>query len=249
MYCRPFRFWCNEDQDDNTATTPDKNAEKVPATTPDSSNGQIDPRRDLEDYTRLHLYFGGLQAGIADGTFKIGLKWKNVNGPSTPAIKVYQAAESDGGSKYLTDDSVADSQISGDYKTVKATVTGITAVMLPTSLFPNFSEQNPPVHLLFEGVSPGKAQLVVTFTNPTAPRSGKGRVCGSILSTFGRCIGKLRRLALRTIIQSLHKPAAARHRSQQWNAWKTQTGMSMMTMRRYLGRRPTKTSSLCTAGT
>ncbi|MFA7233171.1 MAG: LamG-like jellyroll fold domain-containing protein [Terrimicrobiaceae bacterium] len=163
---KPWRWWINDDNDGTG-----DGSENVGGAA-DSADAEIKSKRDLEDLTRLWFYFGGMQASIADGTFKIGLKWKSVTG--SPSIKIYQAVETDGGVAYLTSDATAGSQIGGTYKTAKATVSGSTSVMLPTDVFTNFSEQNPTAHLLFEGVSEGKGQLVVTIHKSDGTEIGEG---------------------------------------------------------------------------
>lgn len=163
-----FRFWVNDDDDRNNEDHPGSGQK-------DCADNQIQSLRDLEDFARLHLYFGGLQAGIADGTFKVGLKWKNT-GALKPVIKVFHAVEADGGTAYLSNEATAAEQIGGDYKTVKAMVSAesTTAAILPASVFANFSTENPVAHLLFEGVSEGKGELVVTLHKSDGTEIGEG---------------------------------------------------------------------------
>lgn len=164
-----FRFWVNDDDDGSG------DGEEIFGSNPDSADNEVRSKRDLEDFTRLYLYFGGLQAGIVDGTFKIGLKWKNT-GALKPVIKVYQAVEADGGTAYLSSETTAAAQISGDYQTAKATVSGANAAaaLLPASAFANYSAENPVAHLLFEGVSEGMGELVVTLHKADGTEIGEG---------------------------------------------------------------------------
>ena len=163
----PFRFWCNDDNDGTG------NGVELLGGAADSSDTEIGSKRDLEDFTRLWLRIGGLHKEIADGTVKIGLKWRNSSGAS---INVYRAAEANGRARYLTRNGPATSQISGDYKTAQATVTGTAAAMFPTDVFVNLSDQRPNTYFLFEGVSEGKGQLVVTLhtANGTEIAEGPG---------------------------------------------------------------------------
>ncbi len=163
---KPFRFWINSDNDG----TGDGN--EVLNSSADSADNEIKSTRDLEDFTRLHLYIGGVQDAVADGTFSIGLEWRNTNGTS-PAIKVYRAAEPTGGNKYLTNESnsyAAILQTAAPFKTALGTVSSGGSFKLPSDFFqstgsgiPAFSEDDPTRYLVFEGVGEGKGQLVMTF--------------------------------------------------------------------------------------
>jgi pimeloyl-ACP methyl ester carboxylesterase len=161
---RPFRFWCNDDNDGTG------NGAEFLGGVADSSDTEIGSKRDLEDFARLWLRIGALHKEIAAGTIKIGLKWRN---STNPAIKVYRAAEANGRTRYLTGNAAATSQISGDYKTAKATVVGTTATMLPTSVLASLTEQRPTTHFLFEGVSEGTGQLVLTIHTADGKETGE----------------------------------------------------------------------------
>lgn len=163
---QPFRFWCNDD--DRT------NKDHPGSTTKDSTNSQIESFRDLEDFTRLYLYIGGLQDSVADGTFSVGLEWRNTDGTS-PAIKVYQAAEVDGGDQYLRTALGAANQATGTKATALGTVSSSSSFKFPASFWegdvltgrPELSEENPNRHVIFEGSGEGKGQLVLTFWKGT----------------------------------------------------------------------------------
>jgi hypothetical protein len=142
--------------------------------------------RDLEDHARLWLYIGGLQTALANGNLAIGLKW--VPFPNTafgtnnsPSIKLFQAVESDGGSSYLTDSTIAAAQVTGNFANAIQDASGIaggpnhTIVMPPTSgsrdydfvlpqtLVANLTSSNSPVHLLFEGCTRGQGELTIVI--------------------------------------------------------------------------------------
>ena len=161
----PFRFWCNDDND-GTA-----NGAEVIGGAADSSDLEIKSKRDLEDFARLWLRIGGLHKEIGAGTIKIGLKWRESTNPS---VKLFKAAEANGRTRYLTHNGPATAQISGDYRTAKASVTGTAPAILPTSVFSTFSEQRPNTFFLFEGVSEGKGQLVVTLHNANGTETAEG---------------------------------------------------------------------------
>jgi hypothetical protein len=116
---KPFRFWCNDDDDKNAQGT-----ETVPVANPDNQDNHIGSLRDLEDFAKLHIYLGGLQEAIANRDIQVGLEWRNTSG-GTPAINVYQAAESDGGDEYVRnsdgDETWAKNQSDGQFKTKLST--------------------------------------------------------------------------------------------------------------------------------
>ncbi|MEO0454811.1 MAG: hypothetical protein AAFY98_11860, partial [Verrucomicrobiota bacterium] len=160
----PYRFWLNDDDDRNNEDHPG-------STILDSANDIIESERDLEDFTRLQIYIGGLHSSFADGTYQIGLKWK---GTTSAAIKVYQSIEADGGTLYLEDTTKASEQISGGYQNTKGHIQGAEAVLLQGMDFTGMNENNPYVHLLFEGVTEGKGELIVTVHDSSGAEIGQG---------------------------------------------------------------------------
>jgi len=168
---KPFRFWINDDNDSGEQDHPGSNAK-------DSDSNTIVSLRDLEDFTRLHLNIGGLQDGIADGTITVGLEWRNATG--SPSIKVFQAAEVDGGDQYLKTDVAAGNQKTGTFGTALGTVSNGGSFKFPASFWqsnlmglPKLDAAHPNRYLLFEGVTEGKGQLVLTFWKGST-RMGEG---------------------------------------------------------------------------
>jgi hypothetical protein len=135
----------------------------MPVRTQDCADNQVKYKRDLEDFQRIWLNVRPVDVFKENGSYSVGLKWKNVTG--SPTIQIYQAVETDGGSAYLTDDPVAGRQIANDYGTAKAVVSGTSAVVLPSSLFKNLSGQSANVYLIFESASVGKGELVPVLCN------------------------------------------------------------------------------------
>ncbi len=162
---KPFRFWINDDNDGNSGA----GEENVDSTRKDFSDGLIKSTRDLEDFTRLHVHIGSLHDEIANGIISVGLEWRNATG--TPSIKVYQAAEADGGDQYLKTERDASSQILGATATTLGTVSTGASFKLPVSFWqpdplaekPALSADHPNRYLIFEGAGEGKGQLVLTF--------------------------------------------------------------------------------------
>jgi hypothetical protein len=154
---KPFRFWINDDDDG----TPDDEREVVPPRTKDYQDARIQTMRDLEDFSRLHLSVNGLHDRIADGTFKIGLKFTNATGGSAK-INVYKCQDPEGSPSYLTEQAVALAQISGAGARRLGEVTSDSPLVLPADFWKD-AEQNSPKCLLFEGSAEGKAKLVLTI--------------------------------------------------------------------------------------
>ncbi len=178
---KPYRFWINEDQDDSDTAGIENlasyNGVTAPYNAPNSSTdyktGTIHTKRNLEDFARLCIYVGGLQDAIKSGTLSVALKWENVT--DSPAINVYKAVETDGGSQYLTDDGTAAQQIADDdHNKTKGKITGTNSVVLDSSLFANLSTTNSTTYCLFEGAGVGKGKLVIVFKDASGKEIGEG---------------------------------------------------------------------------
>lgn len=167
---KPYRFWVNDDNDSGDEDHPGSSIQ-------DYANFEIEGKRDLEDFARLHLNIGGFYEAIASGQIKIGLKWKNVTGD--PSIRVYRAVESDGKDNYLRDDNVAGQQVTGVYK---ACITDIhnrqkvaaSGFIFPTSFWSGLSAENTKKNLLFEVSGEGGGQLVLTIHKSDGTEIGEG---------------------------------------------------------------------------
>lgn len=169
---KPFRFWLNDDCDLDTG-------ELVPVFITDAAPNiigglyTIGSNRDLEDFTRLWLYIGGLQDAIAAGTIKVGLKWKNTEG-SHPSINVYRSAATDGSDGYLKSDTDASAQMGNEFFVAKAHVAGTDARVLPTDVLSGLGGASPSIYFLFEGVTEGKGELCITFHDSEDREIGEG---------------------------------------------------------------------------
>ena len=181
----PHRFWCNDDQDVQTTSLAwsDPDPETIPVVTKDYSDNRIQgsgfappDTRDLEDFTRLWISFKGIAEMVKTGALQLKLEWKPNDGTANwptaagnPGIKVYQAVETDGGRKYIEDQTWGYQQLQMPYDTMLADVHRGSAVPLPlrASTLAGLSESNPNVYLLFEGSSEGKGQLVLTLHQGT----------------------------------------------------------------------------------
>lgn len=172
---KPFRFWVNDDQDDQNDN------ETYPPVNPDYKNYEINYRRNLEDFSRIWMWLGGLQGAIAQGKVLVGLKWTDVSDSRhQPAINIYEAADVDGNSEYLSDQDAANSQIGGIYdvaisdKNNKKSVDTSGTFIFKPEVWSELSESAPIHHFLFEGASQGKGKLMVVFLNPDGKEIGSG---------------------------------------------------------------------------
>lgn len=167
---RPFRFWLNDDNDG----LPNAEGDAIGTGTSDYDDGVIQTARDLEDFARLYVHIGGFYEEIANGTFKIGLKWRDTNG-TAPKIKVYKSTDTAGSDSYLKDDTVAFAQVSGDDAEMIGEVAGSGELILDREgLWSGYSEANPKLCLLFEGSGEGKGQLCITIHKSDGTPLGDG---------------------------------------------------------------------------
>ena len=165
---RPFRFWINNDQDSfsqggTNGQSQDVAGEVVPPKRPDSEDGRIVERRDLEDFTRLHLSLGGMHQEITDGEIEVGLVFEEIfNG--TPRIKLYRAADESGGSDgYLREESAANEQIAGDFGQSIATISASGVTWLSSTVFSEFANNGGKAYFLFEGLLEGQGKLTLAL--------------------------------------------------------------------------------------
>ena len=150
---KPFRFWLNNDRD-----VPNQSF-------PDSQHPVIPNIRDMEDYARLHIHIDAFKEQFEDGTFQVGLEWRNTGG-TNPSIKLAMSGEPDGGTAYLTDVGAAKLQP----KLLMEVKTGVSA-KLPLSQYiwtqGNGHEGTPSSfptgYFLLSGVKEGKGELVLTI--------------------------------------------------------------------------------------
>lgn len=166
---KPYRFWVNDDNDSGDEDHPGSSIQ-------DYANFEIEGKRDLEDFARLHLDVGGLYEAITNGQIKIGLKWKNVTG--SPSIRVYRAVEGDGKDKYLKDDNVAGQQVTGVYKTCITDIqnrqkVAASGFIFPASFWSGLNAVKTKKYLLFEVSGEGEGQLVLTVHNSDGTEIGE----------------------------------------------------------------------------
>ena len=160
---KPFRFWINNDQDDVEADEP------ILVENPDSFDNEIiQTKRDLEDFCRLKLQVGLSNQTLRDGDFQIGLMFKGGSG-ATPGIRIWKNQSNDGNLDYLKDHNAATAQIAlGAF--VKFPPLQVT--LIPKDYWASRSDST--AHLIFEGTSKGKGELVVTIHDKHGAKLGEG---------------------------------------------------------------------------
>jgi hypothetical protein len=149
----PMEFWINNDND-GAGVGQDIDAPELP----DSANEVIQSMRDLEDYARLWIC--GVPSGSAMDGYQVTLSFQNCVG--NPSIKLFASHESDGGYGYLTNTTIAEQYV-GSYMndSTLGTVSTGTNYVFPYLHFYNGGTQC----LLFEGVTTGEGELVLTITD------------------------------------------------------------------------------------
>jgi len=129
------------------------------------SYGQIRSQRNLENFFRLWIC--GLPQLPASQGYTVTLSMTPVSG--NPAVNLYPAYESDGGTKYLTDTNVAALQLSTvyvmgtpviAYGTALGTISSTQSYTLPVDGYGNAVF----THFLFEGAGIGEGQLTMTIS-------------------------------------------------------------------------------------
>jgi len=163
---KPFRFWVNNDHDGYDSSISDYDDMDPSIYGSDANNTSIPCTRDLEDYTRLWINTQGLTTDLQNGNLLLALEWKNTTG--TPAIRLFPAVETNGGTLYLTDEATAQAQTNAPYGNCLNgggvdELQGSLPFFISTNVLASLSADQPVVHLLFDAVSRGSGKLVVSI--------------------------------------------------------------------------------------
>jgi hypothetical protein len=166
---KPYSFWVNNDHDGYCTVSGETSVQDDldPSKQTDAQSFSITCARDLEDFTRLWINTQGIAKELQDGTLLLALEWKDA--VDDPQMQLFQAAETNGGSLYLTDTKVAAQQVASPYGTRLIewrhlnTLTKYNPFIFPTKFWSNISADQPEVHLLFDAVSRGSGRLVMSF--------------------------------------------------------------------------------------
>ncbi len=152
----PFLFWLNSDQDDLELY------ENWPHTSPDLSNETIGSLRDLEDFARLHILFNDLPTGEDHTNLWLGFHWQ-AGTKSHPGIRLWQAAEPDGGRRYLLNEQQGEAQLAfSKQHSALGIVKAQQTLTLRLSQF-KLRHNKTMLPLLFEATNAGRGQLIISL--------------------------------------------------------------------------------------
>ena len=155
---KPFVFWINNDWDQNDGAA----GKDVFPQLHDCTDDFIQSQRDLEDFARLWVCgIPSLPTG-----YQVTLSWNVSSG--SPAINLFRAAETNGGTGYLSNTNIAAAQSYWQLTTTNGyypgwrlgTVSSGQTFTFPVYFFTNSANK----YLLFEGAGVGSGQLVLTIT-------------------------------------------------------------------------------------
>ena len=162
----PYRFWINDDNDGSPAAEGDV----IGPIFTDYQDGFMLSARDLEDFARLHLFFGAFEKELAAGTFRIGLKFKNVE--DSPRIRVYKSTDTGGSDSYVKDDGAAFAQISDPDAATLGEVADGFPLLLPVDFW-KATSPGATKCLLFEAGGEGKGELIMTINRSSGAQIGE----------------------------------------------------------------------------
>lgn len=171
---RPYRFWLNNDHDEERAVDGDDREQDDYDGPADFTNPGILCERDLEDWSRLWISFKGLVGLIKSAGTTVEIAWRPRDGGSAwptadslPSIKIMlhdsQAGAEAREGTYLFDKNAAFIQAHGIWGTVIKPVNASAPCVVPTDFLQFVTEEKPFLHLLFEGWTSGEGQLLVTI--------------------------------------------------------------------------------------
>ncbi|HWB06413.1 MAG TPA: alpha/beta hydrolase [Verrucomicrobiales bacterium] len=180
---KPYTFWVNDDRDighmvdisvtDWTGEYEEDDVFPTEKAVADCDEPGIKYQRDLEDLTRIWLDLDELNKiyPLSDSSITLHAEIRQVPGFSDfnipPAINLFRAREYDGGRRYLTDESQAQLQITGNWADELCTVDDWeTPVEVPREAWTgsmSLPSNDKTLYLLFEGKKKGKGKLVFSL--------------------------------------------------------------------------------------
>jgi hypothetical protein len=167
----PMEFWVNDSCDVPGVNGGYDQDLQIPPNPTNYLNGRITCPRDLENFGRLWIC--GMPSLPTNGAFQVTLSWAHTTG--NPAINLYAAVETKGGTAYLTDTNIAELQcainVGGSFPDLTysspsfAIATNIApgyqnTYTFPADYFANAGNQ----YFLFEGAGTGgNGELILTI--------------------------------------------------------------------------------------
>ncbi|HLZ17884.1 MAG TPA: alpha/beta hydrolase, partial [Cyclobacteriaceae bacterium] len=166
----PFKFWVNDnydrsfyDSDDQTNYEDDVAPQLFTDCNYTNSfgNPQITTKRDLEDYARLWVVnVSNVLSQLPSGSsVQLGIVYG-------PTINLFQAAETNGGTLYLTDTPTATNQIDPFFSPFVGAVVPGQNIQLNACIFGGGCWRGD--HFIFCGAAPGSGELYLQILDPNA---------------------------------------------------------------------------------
>jgi alpha-tubulin suppressor-like RCC1 family protein len=170
----PYKFWLNNDHDVyHIVDREDTDYDDANDALRDCENRAIDNMRDLEDFTRLRVSFGGLTNLVKQPDIVVSLEWRSREGAEIipaqdgiPEIVIYQENQANTRSEYLENEVSASRQRESSYDGWIGTVrAGQSLNLFAThpSLRDSLSQNNSIIHLLFCGKTAGRGRLTAVI--------------------------------------------------------------------------------------
>ncbi len=165
---KPYEFWVNHDRDiGHTVDGDDWEEDDVQgnetAETWDIFEPGLKWRRDLEDLTRVWIDLSGFGSALNTHDANIKLYARMEPSDGDPQVTLYQAVETDGGRKYLTDSDTGYSQTQIYFGEELCTAVNTPqGSEVPRRAWEDLSADKA-IHLLFEGRFAGKGKLIFEF--------------------------------------------------------------------------------------
>jgi hypothetical protein len=169
---RPMVWWINNDYDKWSHTGDPGHEVRLDGTNAvlfygDGYGQGIGSLRDLEDLARLWIC--GMPALATNAGYQVTLSWGTISSGS-PAINLFRSVETNGGIGYLTNETIASAQLSGNDNYVLqgpgwklGTISPSQSFTFPSTYFTNSGDK----YFLFEGSGIGKGELVLTISQGT----------------------------------------------------------------------------------
>jgi hypothetical protein len=159
----PYRFWTNDDQDNQIGVR--DSGEVVPAQVKDSADEKIQSPRDCEDLTRVWINLKGFTKFFVNGQITMAVRMREV-ASGEPSAHLFRALTP--GLEHIKEEGIAHAQSSAPFHKALGGGNGdlcsrSTAVRIDPEFWGGLTEENPVIPLLLEGVTAGIAELFVEF--------------------------------------------------------------------------------------
>jgi hypothetical protein len=133
----------------------------------------IPSTRDLEDYARLWIPGLTNLMQVLPSGYGINLQWRNGTGAG---IRIFGAADTDGGTNYLFIGATATNQIDTGWYPCYGYVTSNQPLAVSATAWQNLNGLPPSDHFIFCGTASGNDELVLQVTNQYGGEVGEASV-------------------------------------------------------------------------